>query len=259
MVVLCSTPELASAMSPLRMASMATSPRSVARPVAVLNHENFHVELDSSASRQWMVAVCEGTDRSGGVPEHTGACRKLLPAFEKYAKDKWDAQLGRLQYGEVDCAASPALCEEFGILPGSIVHFVGRKKVDSWTKLRQRAGILLFPWISRQVDEHESKEGSLSKAVFEEASDVLWDVKYVAAVHILFVMFFAVPTAFAKLAGQVLWMVAFAGTLFMAVATLRLLSAPLHRPGSPSDSASQKERSQKDDDHVSALVQDVLF
>merc|ERR1719197_148438 len=176
-----------------------------------------------------MVVFCN-VDRTGPRPVHAGDCKKLVPAFEKYATEKKTVMQGRLEYGEVDCSGNSQLCNDLSAVPGSIIHFVGNRKVDSWTKQRQREGTLLFPWINRQIDDHEVREGAISKAAFEEASAANWDVKKVIAVQVLLVLLFGLPSATAKVLSSAAWMLTFVGTCFVAVATLRLLSSPLLLP-----------------------------
>merc|ERR1719453_2345450 len=86
------------ALSPLRMMSSVES-----GPFVYLDQKSFHRALESGG-KQWMVVFCN-VDRSGPQPEPTGDCRKLMPAFEKYAKEKTH-QMERLAYGEVDCGTS---------------------------------------------------------------------------------------------------------------------------------------------------------
>jgi len=220
------------------------------RPVSVLNDECFDREV-KGGPKQWLVVVCD-VDRTGERPEFKGDCAKLVPAFERYAKEKTGEQ-GKLGYAEVDCGSSPGVCHRLKAAPGSVVHLVGGKAVGAWTKFRQREGTLLYPWMNRQVADHDAPEGALSKGAFELAMQTPWDPRVVAT-NITLVSLFQVVVSFLQLASVLFRVGGFALAMLALVAGLRLLSSPLSLSSGPSPAAvsggSTKEQDEGDADLV---------
>lgn len=226
-IVLCMMSNLGSLHSgPVYVEGMRADVALRDRPISVWNDDCFGRELQKGP-RQWLLVAC-AVDRTGDKPEHVGDCKKLVPAFERYARER-GGQDGKIGYAEVDCAASPQLCGRLDATPGSVVHLVDGQSVGSWSKLRQREGTLLYPWMNQQVSDFDVPQGSFSKGAFEMADGTPWH-PFVAAVNVMLVSLFTVHLAAArilvsaaKLGGA---MLGFLGT----VAVLRVASAPRLTP-----------------------------